>query len=174
LSTGDIKIARQLLGAFAFNARHEHLLEETTAVDEPVDTSAVFFVTDAMKRFRPRDVFCHDVPPSMRLGQRLVWALVASLILLRAPFQHHRTHQLFAPDGAAARRLLNVSCGRYARPGRGAPMPIYRRLATTMAGGVGSWGGMIVINLNFDRLFFMLTAAFFAYAVVRTLGLLFS
>ena len=34
-------------------------------------------------------------------------------------------------------------------------------------------GGIIVINLNFDWLFFILTAAFFAFAVVRTLGLLF-
>jgi hypothetical protein len=56
----------------------------------------------------------------------------------------------------------------------GAPMPICRRLATTMTGGVGPGGGFIVINLNFDRLFFLLTAAFFAFAVVRTVGLLFS
>jgi len=35
-----------------------------------------------------------------------------------------------------------------------------------------NWG--IVIDLNLERLFFILTAAFFAFAVVRTLGLLFS
>jgi hypothetical protein len=42
------------------------------------------------------------------------------------------------------------------------------------AGGVGSaeWNG--VIDPNVDRLLFILTAAFFALAVARTLGLLFS
>jgi len=34
--------------------------------------------------------------------------------------------------------------------------------------------GGIVIDPSVDRLFFILTAAFFALAVVRTLGLLFS
>jgi hypothetical protein len=33
--------------------------------------------------------------------------------------------------------------------------------------------GVIVIDPNVDRLLFMLTAAFFALAVVRTFGLLF-
>jgi len=44
-----------------------------------------------------------------------------------------------------------------------------------MAGSVGSGGGngVIVIDPNVDRLLFMLTAAFFALAVARTVRLLF-
>jgi len=45
-----------------------------------------------------------------------------------------------------------------------------------MAGSVGLGGGngVIVINPNINRLFFMLAASFFAFAVVRTVILLFS
>ena len=38
----------------------------------------------------------------------------------------------------------------------------------------GEGEGVIVIDPNVDRLLFILTAAFFALAVARTLGLLFS
>jgi len=43
-----------------------------------------------------------------------------------------------------------------------------------MAGSVGRRGGngVIVIDPNVNRLFFILAAAFFAFAVVRTIGLL--
>jgi len=44
-----------------------------------------------------------------------------------------------------------------------------------MAGslGPGARNGVIVIDPNVERLFFLLTVAFFAFAVVRTLVLLF-